>query len=90
MIECTQMIGGYCSNNPVVGQGGTKFLPDPGSNIMRGHVMVFAKDKPGAYVDNIVFVYQYQRGKWTFSKAFDLYKQVTMQVSKDKKQLVIS
>lgn len=75
VVECTQMIGGYCAHNPQVGPGNMLLLPDPGSKLMRGHIMVFNKNKPGHYVDNIVFSYQRAATGWRF-KYYDLYRHV--------------
>ncbi|MFT6836115.1 MAG: hypothetical protein ACJA0H_002161, partial [Francisellaceae bacterium] len=47
VIECSQVIGGYCSRNPLIGNQKTKLLPDPGSNMIRGHIMVYNPDVPG-------------------------------------------
>lgn len=65
VLECSQVVGGYCANNPMPANGYIQMLPDPGSNIIRGHVMVFDKNVPGAYVDNLTFNYQEQKtGQW--------------------------
>lgn len=65
VIECSQVVGGYCANNPMPANGYIQMLPDPGSNIIRGHVMVFDQTMTGAYVDNLTFTYQMQKsGQW--------------------------
>lgn len=74
-MECTQVIGGYCANNPIGPHAGTKILPDPGSTLVRGHIMVMDQNKAGHYVDNIIFVY-HKQGHWQFTHKFDLYQQV--------------
>lgn len=67
VVECAQMIGGYCANNPMPADGFIQMLPDPGSKMMRGHLMLFSKDQPGHYVDNIVFTYSENKdGSWAF------------------------
>ncbi len=72
-MEFSGLIGGYASVNPLVAGGTTTamILPDPGSNIVRGHVMVYSST-PGQYVDNIVFVDQMVTGSWQL-QAYDLY-----------------
>lgn len=68
VIECSQVVGGYCANNPMPANGYIQMLPDPGSSIIRGHLMVFQKNVPGKYLDNISFTYQQQKdGSWKFS-----------------------
>lgn len=67
VLECSQVIGGYCANNPMPANGYIQMLPDPGSNMIRAHVMVFDKNVPGSYVDNVLFTYQEQKdGSWKF------------------------
>jgi hypothetical protein len=67
VIECSQVIGGYCANNPMPANGYIQMLPDPGSNAIQGHVMVFDKSVPGHYTDNIMFAYEKQKnGRWKF------------------------
>lgn len=74
------MIGGYCANNPMPANGYIQMLPDPGSNIIRGHIMVYQKDVPGAYLDNITFVYTEQtNGLWQFSTT-SLYNKVNVKM----------
>lgn len=68
VIECSQVIGGYCANNPMPANGYLQMLPDPGSNMIRGHVMAFDKNVPGKYVDNLIFTYTEQKsGLWKFN-----------------------
>lgn len=68
VIECSQVIGGYCANNPMPANGYIQMLPDPGSKQIRGHVMIYQKDKPGAYLDNLTFIYSEQKnGSWSFN-----------------------
>ncbi|WP_119329507.1 hypothetical protein [Cysteiniphilum halobium] len=64
VIECTQMIGGYCSQNPIGLNSQAKLLPDPGSKVIRGHIMVFDPDIAGSYIDNILFKAYQVDGKW--------------------------
>jgi hypothetical protein len=67
VVECAQMIGGYCANNPMPANGFIQMLPDPGSKIMRGHLMIFSKNEPGKYLDNTVFTYaEAKDGHWDF------------------------
>ena len=43
VIECSQVIGGYCANNPMPANGYIQMLPDPGSKQIRGHLMIYQK-----------------------------------------------
>lgn len=86
-IEFSGLIGGYSSNNPLANSGhDAVLLPDPGSSIIRGHIMVYSS-QPGKYIDNIVFVYQKINDQWQFN-AYDLYHGVTATV--DNNRLTIS
>lgn len=68
VIECSQVIGGYCANNPMPANGYVQMLPDPGSTEIRGHIMAYSKTAPGHYTDNIVFTYTEQKnGLWKFN-----------------------
>lgn len=65
VIECSQVIGGYCANNPMPANGYIQMLPDPGSKDISGHVMVYDSKVPGQYVDNILFDYsEHKDGTW--------------------------
>ena len=78
VLECSQVIGGYCANNPMPANGYIQMLPDPGSKMIRGHVMVFDKNVPGKYMDNVSFVYSEQKsGQWAF-KLQSLYNKVSI------------
>ena len=78
VIECSQVIGGYCANNPMPANGYIQMLPDPGSKMIRGHLMVFQKNVPGKYLDNIMFSYsEGSSGNWSF-KTKGLYNAVTV------------
>ncbi|WP_119329506.1 hypothetical protein [Cysteiniphilum halobium] len=67
VVECSQVIGGYCANNPMPANGYLQMLPDPGSHMIKGHIMVFDKNVPGKYVDNVVFTYKEgKNGEWSF------------------------
>lgn len=78
VIECSQVIGGYCANNPMPANGYIQMLPDHGSTMIRGHLMIYQKNIPGAYLDNITFVYSEQKnGQWQFSTT-PLYNKVTV------------
>ena len=66
-IECAQMIGGYCSNNPVKAGQKTRILPDPGSQIVRGHIMVMGPNVTGHYVGNVLLAVQQTKGVWQAS-----------------------
>ncbi len=67
VLECSQMVGGYCANNPMPANGYIQMLPDPGATQIRGHIMAFDKDVPGAYTDNLLFTYSEQDdGTWAF------------------------
>jgi hypothetical protein len=76
-FECTQMIGGYCSVNPLSGNKTMSFLPDPGANSIRGHLMVFDPHKNGHYVDNILFSLAKKNNKWTMT-LYDLYGKIDL------------
>lgn len=68
VMECSQVIGGYCANNPMPANGYIQMLPDPGSHMIRGHLMFFNKNVPGAYVDNVLFIYQEKnKNQWEFT-----------------------
>ena len=68
VIECSQIIGGYCANNPMPANGYIQMLPDPGSSAIKGHIMIYDKNVPGKYVDNLHFTYYKQRnGQWAFN-----------------------
>ena len=71
-IECAQMIGGYCANNPMPQGTALQFLPDPGSDMMRGHIMVMDPDVGGHYVDNIIIVLKKDGSQWQLTQ-YDLY-----------------
>ncbi len=80
VIECSQVIGGYCANNPMPANGYIQMLPDPGSNQIRGHLMIYQKDQPGKYLDNIIFVYSEQKDQqWRFATQ-SLYNNVTIKM----------
>ncbi len=80
VIECSQVIGGYCANNPMPANGYIQMLPDPGSHEIDGHIMVFDKTKPGAYVDNILFKYaQNKAHQWQFTMK-SLYKKTRITI----------
>ena len=67
VVECSQLIGGYCANNPMPTNGYLQMLPDPGSTQIRGHIMAFDKNVPGKYADNLIFSYSEQKdGTWKF------------------------
>jgi hypothetical protein len=67
VLECAQMLGGYCANNPMPANGFIQMLPDPGSTEMRFQFMLFSKDVPGKYVDNISFTYKENKdGNWSY------------------------
>ncbi len=67
VIECSQVIGGYCANNPMPANGYIQMLPDPGSKEIRGHIMAYDKSVPGKYSDNLLFTYSEQKnGFWAF------------------------
>lgn len=68
VIECSQMNGGYCANNPMPGNGYIQMLPDSGSKEITGHIMVFTESKPSMYIDNIIFKYsKTKKDNWYFS-----------------------
>lgn len=79
-LEFSGLIGGYVSNNPLTqtSQQNVSILPDPGSTLVRGHIMVYS-NTPGHYIDNIVFVYQLVQGNWQL-QAYDLYSHLTVTV----------
>ena len=77
VVECAQMIGGYCANNPMPANGYIQMLPDPGSTEMRGHLMIFSKDQAGKYLDNIVFTYTETPQGWVF-KTVSSYQSVSI------------
>jgi len=78
VIECSQVIGGYCANNPMPANGYIQMLPDPGSKEIRGHFMLYQKNVPGKYLDNVTFVYSEQKnGQWAF-KTDDLYNKIVI------------
>lgn len=80
VIECSQIIGGYCANNPMPANGYIQLLPDPGSKIIRGHIMVYGKNIPGKYFDNVIFTYSTQKnGLWKF-QTNSLYKHVNVKL----------
>lgn len=80
VIECSQVIGGYCANNPMPADGYIQMLPDPGSKEIDGHVMVYDANTPGTYVDNLIFKYsENAAGKWYFTMT-SLYKKINIQV----------
>lgn len=82
VVEFSGLIGGYASVNPLIKPGQqAKLLPDPGSQLLRGHMMIYAANQPGHYLDNIVFVYQKIGKQWRLS-AYDLYKQVSIKTAK--------
>ena len=85
-MEFSGLVGGYASKNPLV-QGGASamILPDPGSNEVKGHLMLYS-NKPGQYVDNIVFDYRFVQQHWAM-KAYDLYNHV--QVNVQSNQLIL-
>ncbi|MFT6836116.1 MAG: hypothetical protein ACJA0H_002162 [Francisellaceae bacterium] len=87
VIECSQVWGGYCANNPMPANGYLQMLPDPGSHMIKGHIMVFAKNEPGKYVDNISFTYKDMgKGGWKFvqSETNNLYKSgLTVEILKE-------
>ncbi|MDC0535974.1 hypothetical protein OAO18_09225 [Francisellaceae bacterium] len=69
VVECSQVLGGYCANNPMPANGYLQMLPDPGSHMIKGHIMVFNKNEPGKYVDNILFTYKETKdGNWAFDQ----------------------
>ena len=76
VIECSKVIGGYCANNPMPANGYIQMLPDPGSHMIKFNLMVFEKDKPGKYLDNIPVTYSMQKnGSYAF-KTTSLYSKV--------------
>ncbi|MDC0535973.1 hypothetical protein OAO18_09220 [Francisellaceae bacterium] len=79
VIECSQMIGGYCSQNPILQGNDTTLLPDPGSLLIRGHIMAFNPNVPGKYVDNIVFKSEKINGVW-HSSTVSLYQASNIKV----------
>lgn len=80
VVECSQVIGGYCANNPMPANGYIQMLPDPGSNQIRGHLMIYQKNVPGKYLDNITFVYKEQsNNQWQFTTQ-SLYHQVNVKM----------
>jgi len=83
VIECSQVIGGYCANNPMPANGYIQMLPDPGSSAIQGHIMVFDKGVPDHYTDSILFAYEKQKnGRWKFRmKSLD--KTVAVQMVSD-------
>lgn len=67
VVECPQVIGGYCANNPMPANGYIQMLPDPGSKEILGHIMAYSKYRPGHYTDNLLFTYKEQKkGQWAF------------------------
>lgn len=80
-VEFSGLIGGYSSQNPLPSDSPANavILPDPGSNLVRGHIMVYSST-PGQYVDNIVFVYQQVNGVWQV-QAYDLYNKLNVVVN---------
>jgi hypothetical protein len=66
-IECAQMIGGYCSNNPVKAGQHTRILPDPGSQLVRGRIMIMNPKVAGRYFGNILLVAKKQKQAWQLS-----------------------
>ncbi len=80
VIECSQVLGGYCANNPMPADGYIQMLPDPGSHAINGHVMVYDQANPGTYVDNLIFNYaENKKGKWHFQMQ-SLYKKISIQI----------
>lgn len=79
VIECSQMIGGYCGENPILQGNDSKLLPDPGSLLIRGHIMVFNPNVPGKYVDNIIFKSEKINGVW-HSSLVSLYQASNIKV----------
>lgn len=80
VVECSQVIGGYCANNPMPANGYIQMLLDPGSNQIRGHLMIYQKNVPGKYLDNISFVYKEQsNNQWQFTTQ-SLYHQVAVKM----------
>ena len=80
VIECSQVIGGYCANNPMPANGYIQMLPDPGSTQIRGHLMIYDKNVAGKYVDNISFIYSQQKnGQWAFATT-SLYNKVNIKM----------
>ena len=73
-IECAQMIGGYCANNPMKPGKALQFLPDPGSKLIRGHLMVMDPTVAGHYVDNVIIVLKKTGDQWKLTQ-YGLYHQ---------------
>ena len=71
VMEISGVVGGYSSNNPVTHKA--VLLPDPGSKLIRGHIMLYQKNRPGHYSDNILFIAKKTAGKWQMQE-YDLYK----------------
>lgn len=88
-VEFSGLIGGYSSINPLTPASGSAavILPDPGSNIVRGHMMVYSSI-PGQYVDNIVFVARFVKQHWQI-QAYDLYNKLNVVVN-DHNQVVLN
>jgi hypothetical protein len=80
VLECSQVIGGYCANNPMPANGYIQMLPAPGSKQIRGHIMIYQKYVLGKYLDNIGFKYfEKKDGTWTF-KVHSFYNKVSTQL----------
>jgi hypothetical protein len=63
-LECVQMSGGYCANNSVSPKAHLQLLPDPGSTLIRGHLMIIDPKTTGHYIDNVILVLKKVDQKW--------------------------
>lgn len=82
VLECSQVIGGYCANNPMPANGYIQMLPDPGSKEIRAHVMAFDANKPGHYTDNVIFIYKEQKhGSWKFTQMASLQGHIAVKMA---------
>ena len=73
VMEISGVVGGYSSNNPITHK--TVLSPYPGSKLIRGHIMLYHKNQPGHYSDNILFIAKKAAGKWQMQE-YNLYKRV--------------
>jgi len=74
-VEFSGLVGGYVSNNPLMGSSDTALIHlDPGSILVRGHIMVYSKQAK-RYLDNIVFVYKLENLHHKFF-TYDLYQHI--------------
>lgn len=80
VLECSQVIGGYCANTPMLTNGYIQMLPNPGSQRMRGHLLIYQKNVPSDYLEDITFVYNEQNnGQWQFATT-SLYDKVNVKM----------